>query len=97
MMMLSCKLWNTDNGKDIRTFQFSNHDCSNAVILYISLSPEDDWLAASTSAGVAIVSIMCCNASIIQCCHVNCCMYSTSQPQLHHDARGHTMHMCIIL
>ena len=56
--MSSCKLWNTDNGGDIRTFQFSNHDCSNAEIFYISLSPEDDWLAASTSAGVTIVSIV---------------------------------------
>ena len=56
--MLSCKLWNTDNGGDIRTFQFSNHDYSNAEIFYMSLSPEDNWLAASTSSGVTTVSIV---------------------------------------
>ena len=96
MMMSSCKLWNTGNGKDIRTFQFTNHDYSNAVVHYISLSPEDEWLAVSISVGVTIVSIIICyNATIIQCCHLNCCMYSTSQPPVHHDTRGHTMHTCI--
>lgn len=49
-------MWNTDTGEDIRSFQFSNRDYSDGVILYISQSPEGEWLAASTSAGVAIVS-----------------------------------------
>ena len=56
VMMMSCKLWNTDTGEDIRSFRFSNHNYSDGVVLYISLSPEADWLAASTSMGVAVVS-----------------------------------------
>ena len=39
------KLWDTNTGEDIRSYQFSGHDYSNEVILYISLSPKDDWLA----------------------------------------------------
>ena len=67
MMMSLCKLWNTDNGKDIRTFQFTNHDYSNTVIHYISLSPEDEWLAASISVGVTIVSIIIIMLQCIYC------------------------------
>ena len=36
----------------------SNDGYSDAVILYISLSPGGDRLAASTSVGVAVVSII---------------------------------------
>ena len=52
------KLWDTNTGEDIRSYRFSGHDYSDEVILYISLSPKDNWLAASTSNGMTIVSTL---------------------------------------